>query len=197
MTEPAVHNAEAEAVRATAVRLWPDLLRTVSAVRSLSFTGPDAVRGNTFGAVDEQGRSLTVRLDAVPLPGDDQVRVFANTTSDHHVIQLSDRLPLEQVGPTLACGAAELMAVRRWPDTGRTSCWSTAGDAGTSRLLPADLFDAATATMVSEHGLAEAPPESGNVAAGFMATALQAKHRTDDRGRTGVRTATAPDRDLG
>jgi hypothetical protein len=46
-----------------------------------------------------------------------------------------------------------------------------------SRMPPADLFDARTALLVAEHGLIEAPPESGNVAAGFMATALQASNR--------------------
>jgi len=46
-----------------------------------------------------------------------------------------------------------------------------------SRMLPADLFGARTAALVDELGLVEAPPESGNVAAGFMATALQARSR--------------------
>jgi hypothetical protein len=46
-----------------------------------------------------------------------------------------------------------------------------------SRMLPADLFDAQKAALVGELGLIETPPESGNVAAGFMATALQATHR--------------------
>ncbi|MEV6281599.1 hypothetical protein [Kribbella sp. NPDC051770] len=118
MIEPAVHSAEAEAVRTTAVRLWPALLRTLTAARPLTSTGLDAVRNHTFGAVDEHGRALTVRLDGVPLPAGERVRVFANTTSDNHVIQLSDQLTPEQVGPMLAWGAAELMAVRRRADAG-------------------------------------------------------------------------------
>jgi hypothetical protein len=54
-----------------------------------------------------------------------------------------------------------------------------------SRMLPADLFDDRTALLIDELGLVEAPPESGNVAAGFMATALQASNRARQQTRAG------------
>jgi hypothetical protein len=53
-----------------------------------------------------------------------------------------------------------------------------------SRMLPADVFDAKAVQRIDELGLVEAPPESGNVAAGFMATALQGKRRADEQARS-------------
>jgi hypothetical protein len=43
-----------------------------------------------------------------------------------------------------------------------------------SRMLPREIFSPADASRVAALGDQEAPPESGNVAAGFMATATQA-----------------------
>jgi hypothetical protein len=116
--ELGVRSTAAEGIRAQAERLWPAVLRSVRAAESLTHSGPDSVRRHTFAAVDEYGRELTVRLDSVPLPDGRQVRVFANTTSDNHVIQLSDQLTPDQVGPALAWGAADLMSVRRRADAG-------------------------------------------------------------------------------
>ena len=97
---------------------WPAVLAALRAAESLRPTGPDEIRNYTFGTVDEYGRELTVRLDAVPLPAGQLVRVFANTTSDNHVIQLSDQLTPEQEGPMLAAGVSELLAVRWRADVG-------------------------------------------------------------------------------
>jgi hypothetical protein len=66
-----------------------------------------------FGSVDETGRRLMVRVDAVPLPTGRQARVHVNTSTDNHVIQLSDQLTDDEIGLALSIAAAELTAVRR------------------------------------------------------------------------------------
>lgn len=113
-----IRTEQAELIRARAVGHWPAVLAALRAAESLRPTGPDEIRNYTFGTVDEYGRELTVRLDAVPLPAGQLVRVFANTTSDNHVIQLSDQLTPEQEGPMLAAGVSELLAVRWRADVG-------------------------------------------------------------------------------
>ncbi|NEA32309.1 hypothetical protein [Streptomyces sp. SID13031] len=118
MDDLTIRTGQAELIRARAVGRWPAVLASLKAAEALRPTGPDEVRQHTFGALDEYDRELTVRLDAVPLPGGRLVRVFANTTSDNHVIQLSDQLTPEQEGPALAGGVAELVAVRWRADTG-------------------------------------------------------------------------------
>ena len=45
-----------------------------------------------------------------------------------------------------------------------------------SRMLPTDLFSSKQQEEIEKMGLIEAPAESGNVAAGFMATAIQGSH---------------------
>jgi hypothetical protein len=110
-----------EAVRRRAHRLLPVVLASVRSAETLSEPVADHDFGRTrefYSFTDEQQRRLTVRLDAVPLPRGQQVRVFANTTSENHVIQLSDQLPQEDVGTALAQGVTRLMAVRRRADVG-------------------------------------------------------------------------------
>ncbi|MEU4394665.1 hypothetical protein [Kribbella sp. NPDC023855] len=118
MDDLMIRTEQAERIRARAVRRWPAVLAALRVAESLRPTGPDEVGNYTFGAVDEYGRELTVRLDAVPLPAGQLMRVFANTTSDNHVIQLSDQLTPEQEGPMLAAGVSELLAVRWRADVG-------------------------------------------------------------------------------
>jgi hypothetical protein len=55
----------------------------------------------------------------------------------------------------------------------RTRC-SVVVTGAASRMPPPDLFTADDIARVTQAGLHEAPPESGNVAAGFMAAAAQA-----------------------
>ncbi|MGW3668899.1 hypothetical protein [Streptomyces sp. NPDC005141] len=65
-----------------------------------------------FALTDDRGRDLTLRLDAVPLPSGTVARTHVNTTSDQHVVQLSDRMDPRQVGRALSHEVGELLAVR-------------------------------------------------------------------------------------
>jgi hypothetical protein len=65
-----------------------------------------------FALSDDRGTALTVRLEAAALPGRTVARTFVNTSSDNHVIQLSDRIAPEQIGRALSHEVNELLAVR-------------------------------------------------------------------------------------
>lgn len=107
---------DAARVKAQAQLLWPQ------AVNGLRLAGPladpqlhrdaDSDR-EYFTSTDPSGRQITVRLDAVALAGGRQVRVHVNTSTDNHVVHLSDRLLDHEIGPLLSASAAELAAVRR------------------------------------------------------------------------------------
>ncbi|WP_371405020.1 hypothetical protein OHA10_05060 [Kribbella sp. NBC_00662] len=66
-----------------------------------------------FASADETGRRIMVRIDAVALGRGRQVRVHVNTSTDNHVVHLSDQLADDEIGPLLSASAAELVAVRR------------------------------------------------------------------------------------
>ncbi|MCM3920251.1 hypothetical protein ND748_00920 [Frankia sp. AiPs1] len=55
---------------------------------------------------------MTIRLDVVPLPRMEVARTFVNTTSDNHVIQLSELLDIPLVRYVLARELLEIDAVR-------------------------------------------------------------------------------------
>lgn len=71
-----------------------------------------------FALTDEDGRALTIRLDVTPLPWPRAARTFVNTTSDNHVIQLSDRLDPSRVTVTLTGQMFEIWSVRKRANEG-------------------------------------------------------------------------------
>ncbi|MDX2679459.1 hypothetical protein [Streptomyces soliscabiei] len=65
-----------------------------------------------FVLVDAQGSSANFLVDAIPMETGVIAGTAANTTSDHYVVQISDRLPVEQLARVLAHEIGELIAVR-------------------------------------------------------------------------------------
>ncbi|MFE1921421.1 hypothetical protein ACFW91_02465 [Streptomyces asoensis] len=65
-----------------------------------------------FVLKDSQGESATVWVDAVPLVRGTLADTATNTTSQHYVIRVSDRLPTRMLHRVLAHELGELMAVR-------------------------------------------------------------------------------------
>ncbi|WP_211259869.1 hypothetical protein [Streptomyces violens] len=65
-----------------------------------------------FDALHVSGQSISVWVDAVPLPDGTVARTFVNTTSEHYMVHASDRLPLDRLGRVLAHGAGEFLAGR-------------------------------------------------------------------------------------
>ncbi|MGQ4382597.1 hypothetical protein [Streptomyces sp. SAS_270] len=97
--------AEAEAALPVVLsRLYGDRLR------SGGVTEEDGRR--FFSLSDTEGKRVELRLDTAALPDQDRARTFTNTTTDRYVVQLSDRLPPEQVGRVLSREISELLAVR-------------------------------------------------------------------------------------
>lgn len=67
---------------------------------------------NYFTMRDHHDKELTVHLDVVPLPAGIVARTYVNTTSDNHVIQLSDAIDAQHVDRALSHEVGELLAVR-------------------------------------------------------------------------------------
>ena len=65
-----------------------------------------------FVLVDAQGDTANVLVDAVPMEAGLIARTVTNTTSEHYVVQISDRLSTEQLTQVLAHELGELAAVR-------------------------------------------------------------------------------------
>ena len=65
-----------------------------------------------FALTDQQGRDLTLRVDFIPLPTGTVARTYVNPTSDHHIVQLSDRMDPQQVGRALSHEVGEILSVR-------------------------------------------------------------------------------------
>jgi hypothetical protein len=109
VTEPAASSAEA--ILHEAERQLPLIIGDLFAERLGSF---EAISGDRqhFAGQDTRGRVMTIRLDVVPLPRAEVARTFVNTTSDNHVIQLSDRLEPPLVRYVLARELLEIDAVR-------------------------------------------------------------------------------------
>lgn len=127
----------AEQVLGWAVALWPEVQASLRLTADLSEPVPEHTEDRDyFTCFDGQGRRMTIRIEAGPLPFDPlsekvrSFRVHVNSTSDNHVIQLSDQLEDHEVGLELAYAASELVAVRRRADVAlppvRTDLISTA-----------------------------------------------------------------------
>ncbi|MEU6278103.1 hypothetical protein ABZ871_37770, partial [Streptomyces populi] len=101
------------AVVAQAESTLPMVTQSLYARRLSSVELRSGAAGDRFFALtDDRGRDLTLRLDAVPLPSGTVARTHVNTTSDQHVVQLSDRMDPRQVGRALSHEVGELLAVR-------------------------------------------------------------------------------------
>ncbi|MFF3452139.1 hypothetical protein ACFYXJ_33925 [Streptomyces sp. NPDC002667] len=101
------------AVVAQAESTLPMVVRSLYGQRLGSVELRSGAAGDRFFALtDDRGRNLTLRLDAVPLPSGTVARTHVNTTSDQHVVQLSDRMDPRQVGRALSHEIGELLAVR-------------------------------------------------------------------------------------
>ncbi|MFE9244904.1 hypothetical protein [Nocardiopsis sp. NPDC006938] len=72
-------------------------------------------RREFFALGDSNNTPFTIRVDAGPLPDNELVRVYGNTSSDNHVILLSDQLDI-------------------WTEIG--FCWATRLAKGASRPMP-------------------------------------------------------------
>lgn len=101
------------AVVAQAESTLPMVVQSLYAQRLTSVELRSGAAGDRFFALtDDRGRGLTLRLDAIPLPSGTVARTHVNTTSDQHVVQLSDRMDPRQVGRALSHEVGELLAVR-------------------------------------------------------------------------------------
>lgn len=69
-------------------------------------------KSNYFTMRDYYEKELTVHLDVIPLPAGIVARTYVNTTSDNHVIQLSDTIDTQHVDRALSHEMGELLAVR-------------------------------------------------------------------------------------
>ena len=109
---------DAASVQAWAVELWPEVQASLRLTEDLSAPVPERnEKREYFACFDGQDRGLTIRIEAGPLPEEFRnFRVHVNTTSENHVIQLSDQLEQHNVGLELAYAASELVAVRRRAD---------------------------------------------------------------------------------
>ena len=169
-----LRTAAAARPRRRSGRDWPAANRPGQAARDGGH-GQDRGRTGVVRMLDDKGRILR---DAAgnPVEGDvyvgclgrvartpramDDLRAWADEV--HGEVQVTD--DRQYLGYRVSCHKGDAQV-----DVEVTGA--------ASRMPPADLFDARTALLVAELGLIEAPPESGNVAAGFMATALQASNR--------------------
>ncbi|WP_431679088.1 hypothetical protein [Kitasatospora sp. KL5] len=140
----------AETVRAEAIRLLPGALADVMEARPAP-VADERTTNRTFedlvpyiaGAEARDGRHMTVRVDAVALPEGRQARTFPNTTSENHVVQLSDQLSVDEVGMVLAYELGELAEARNRAEAGigpsRTDVFrSGERDATVTALSPHD-----------------------------------------------------------
>ncbi|MEU9032569.1 hypothetical protein AB0D46_34695, partial [Streptomyces sp. NPDC048383] len=69
---------------------------------------------------DSQVRSVRIWVDAIPLDTGTIASTATNTTSDHYVLRISDRLPTEFVGRVLAHAVGETFAIRERAAAGLT-----------------------------------------------------------------------------
>lgn len=99
----------------------PAVVRSVYADRLRSVDLREGDKERYFAATDRQGMTFTVRVDAVPLPSGTVARTYVNTTTDNHIVQLSDSMDPRQVGRALSHELGETLAVRDRARTGRTT----------------------------------------------------------------------------
>lgn len=85
---------------------------------------PGTDRGRRFFDVPDrqagQGDSARIWVDAIPLETGTIAGTATNTTSDHYILRISDRLPTELVGRVLAHELGEAFAVRERAEAGLT-----------------------------------------------------------------------------
>jgi len=105
--------------RAAAVRLLPQVARTLFGPDIASVQLLQCAAANVFLLTGSDGRCWTVRVDAIALPAGTVARAFVNTTSENHVLQVSDRIRLSQVGRAIAHELREMLEVRRRAESGR------------------------------------------------------------------------------
>ncbi|MEU6118436.1 hypothetical protein ABZ840_28290 [Streptomyces sp. NPDC047117] len=95
-----------------AEQLLPQVLQHVGRYQG-DFTSTDERNPRKyFLAQNEAGKEISVWVDAVPLPGGMVARTLVNTTSDHYMIHVSDRVPLNELGRVLSHGTGEFLACR-------------------------------------------------------------------------------------
>ncbi|MGW1063014.1 hypothetical protein ACWD4F_00620 [Streptomyces aureus] len=112
-TGPAPDPGRQAAVVAQAESTLPMVVQSLYGQRLTSVELRSGAAGDRFFALtDDRDRDLTLRLDAVPLPSGTVARTHVNTTSDQHVVQLSDRMDPRQVGRALSHELGELIGVR-------------------------------------------------------------------------------------
>ncbi len=109
MTQPAEFLTEA--ILHEAERQLPVIITDLLAESLGNFTAVSGERRH-FSGQDAHGRAMTIRLDVVPLPRAEVARTFVNTTSENHVIQLSEQLEVPLVRYVLARELLEMDAVR-------------------------------------------------------------------------------------
>ncbi len=101
--------------------------------------------GREYLAVEDAvGTKLTIRVDAVALAAGRATRNFINTTSENHVIQLSDDLELRQVRAALSAEINNLLEIRRRADE-----ISSEGLVPSNRIRSSGLVDPASAVSAS------------------------------------------------
>ncbi|GAB2945393.1 hypothetical protein [Streptomyces heilongjiangensis] len=104
--------APEEGLRADAEAALPTVVQALYADRLRSHGITEEGDRRFFTLSDERGKTLTIRLEAASLPERTVARSFVNTTSDNHVVQISDRIAPEQIGRALSHEVNELLSVR-------------------------------------------------------------------------------------
>ncbi|MFD8740747.1 hypothetical protein ACFV06_38335 [Streptomyces sp. NPDC059618] len=172
------------AVVAQAESTLPMVVSSLYGQRLTSVELRSGAAGDRFFALtDDRGRNLTLRLDAVPLPSGTVARTHVNTTSDQHVVQLSDRMDPRQVGRALSHEVGELLAVRD------RATRAAAGDPGAAGVAPnreqllarGGLGNAARRLSLTEEDLGRVG-ELNHLAARMNDASLDASQRADSRG---------------
>ncbi|MGW1004937.1 hypothetical protein [Streptomyces sp. NPDC002520] len=128
--------ADQAAIVAQAENTLPMVVQSLYGDRLRSIGQPDT-DDRRFVLTDNRGDTLTLTLDAVPLPSGVIARTYVNTTSDNHVVQLSDRMDPQQVGRALSHEVGEMLAVR---DRAAAGADRVRGDSLTRGPLTSDRF---------------------------------------------------------
>ncbi|MEU9413654.1 hypothetical protein AB0E08_49310 [Streptomyces sp. NPDC048281] len=99
----------------------PSVVRSVYTEQLRSIDLREGDKERYFIATDRKGKTFTVRVDSVPLPSGIVARTYVNTTTDNHIVQLSDSMDPRQVGRALSHELAETLAVRDRARAGRAT----------------------------------------------------------------------------
>ncbi|MGW7343650.1 hypothetical protein [Streptomyces sp. NPDC054854] len=104
---------------------------------------------------DSQVRSARIWVDAIPLDTGTIASTATNTTSDHYVLRISDRLPTEFVGRVLAHAVGETFAIRERAAAGLTPVREDLLGRGTALSAEAELSAADMGRIGELNWLAE------------------------------------------